>query len=88
MGFEPDESRRVEGFVDEVFEEATVAVPAPFDPGSRWGYSAVEADEEDETQFTSDEESSTGGLDRASATTLLFPSIYCMSVVNSDTTDN
>ena len=39
----------------------------------------------EETAFTS---GSTGGLDKASATTLAFPSIYRISVVNSEITDN
>ena len=71
---------------------------SPFNPGGRWDFDLFTTEAYDsrgsaafeiageETALTSG--ISTGGLDKASATTLALPSIYRMSVVNSETTES
>ena len=79
-------------------EERERELESPFNPGGRWetpgtteayvldGFEVADERLELETALTSGIE--VGGLDRASATTLALPSIYLISVVNSEITES
>ena len=79
-------------------EEREERLESPFNPGGRWEAPETteayvlegteEPDEVLELEIALTSGTDVGGLDKASATTLALPSMYRISVVNSDTTDN